>query len=264
MKMIKTIATGALLVGGAVTTTTVSANTERYEGTYQMEAACETAVLSAGIGFAMLSPAVVEDGVEFDAIEESVVASISMSCENQILDAADVEAYRQEVSQVCQDLEIGDSDPVERAAFCEGLAIDAVESLQAASNYFMSEVIDTVQVSINNDGWLGGLGSMDYVFSDGRTEQRGPNVYVSNGGSFRRGSASEAETPNPLGCFNTHLMSMAGNMDVSDAFPGGARLRTTTDVLDGVVCPVPNPFGGDIVVGAYGYHIKLRQVGDRL
>jgi len=59
----------------------------------------------------------------------------------------------------------------------------------------MADRINTIDIDIHNDYWLGGLGEMDYTFEDGSSETRGPNVYVTNSGKFRRGIVDDPDTP---------------------------------------------------------------------
>ncbi|OUS25249.1 hypothetical protein A9Q99_21895 [Gammaproteobacteria bacterium 45_16_T64] len=260
MKINTTLASAALLVGSATIALNANANTERYEGLYVMEAGCSSMELAAGIGYAVVESS---GDATFDSVGQSVTQNISIDCTSGQLDQTEVESYREQASALCQGIVILNADPVAREEYCDDLAEDAVASLQSVADYFAQTLITDVQVTINSDGWLGGLGSMDYTYADGTTEHRGDKVWVSNTGWFFRATSGATQTPNPLNCPSTHVGGLVGNMDLSSAFGGGSRLYTSYELFDGVLCPVADIINGELLLAAYGYDVKIKQVGDR-
>lgn len=262
MNTIKTLGLGTLLIGTIATSLDVSANTVRYEGLYQMDPGCKSITLQAGIGYGIIDPTVDLGSLTIDTIGQTHTQSITMSCEDATLDEAEVIRYQEEASKACKGLVIPGKTADERAEFCDDLAVGAVDSLRVIADYFLSELVYSIDVDIVADSWFGGTGSMFYTFDDGRNEYRRP--FVANNGWFYRGITGNPDTPNPLGCPTTRIGTMTGNMDLSSGFPGGARMYTNTNIADGVVCPVADIFNQQIVVAAYGFTINIKQQGDRL
>jgi len=264
MDIKKTIYVSSLLVSAFATSTNANANAAPFEGVYVMNPGCTSVSLTAGIGYAVVDPVVGANGISFGSIGEQVSQTITLDCETATIDESEVAAYEAAASAACQGLTIPWQTPEERAEYCDALAEDAVDSIGLVVDYFLAELVYSIDVDIVNDYWIGGLGQMDYVFANGTTEHRGPNVAVWNSGRFYRGFEASADTPNPLGCPSTRLGRMDANMDRSSSFGGGARMYLDTNIVDGVVCPAADIVGGNLLFVGYGFAINIKQQGDRL
>ncbi|MCG8668970.1 MAG: hypothetical protein MI867_06120 [Pseudomonadales bacterium] len=260
----KAVILGTALLGAAALSNTANAGATKYEGLYVMEPGCTSVTLTAGIGYAVIEPNANVGELTFDSVGQGESQSITLSCDDATIDPTEVEAFAEKASATCQGLSIPWQSDAQREEYCDDLALQAVDSVNAIAGYFLSELVYSMDVDILRDYWIGGLGQMDYVFVDGDTEHRGPNVAVWNNGRFYRGFGHEADTPNPLNCpVNERVGKMDANIDLSSAFGGGARMYLSTNIVDGVVCPVINPFEGQLVVAAYGFAINIKQQGDR-
>lgn len=254
---------GILFAGAAGLSTNVSANTVKYEGHYVMGDECQFTV-TAGMGFVTMAVSTSEDEVNAEGVDNLVEETFSYTCDGLIIDDSEVLVYQQSVSDVCSGFVIPGVSQTQRDEYCDQLGADAVHFLSEAADYALRDMVDSVSLNIVNDYWVGGLGEMDYLFTDGTTDHRGPSVFVSNAGRYYRGYAEDGDLPNPseVFCKAQILGKMDTDIDLSSAFGGGARMHLDTNIIDGVACPVITTDAELLVVG-YGYVINIQQQGDR-
>ena len=263
MKQLTAACVGTALVIASGMSVNANANTVRYEGTYVMEQGCTSFSVGAGIGLVTIDPTVQSGEITFDAVEQSVARSFTISCDTLTIDQAEVEAFENDVEAFCNGFQIPWQTQAQREEFCAEFSVGAVESLQDVSDYLLQQLVHSVDVDILNDTWIGGFGEMDYLFVNGTTEHRGPNVWVWNSGRYYRGFTADADTPNPIGCPSQMVARTDVDMDLSSSFGGGARMYLDTTIIDGVACPVADLVNGNVLIAGYGFNINIKQKGDR-
>jgi len=253
---------GTLLAAATGFSVHANAYTTKFEGNYVMEPGCNSVTLTAGFGVVAIDPDVDPGSLTINATDLAAVQQLTLTCDVITLDPAEVDSFKTKAKAVCMGFKVSVS-PAKQEEVCDLLVNTAVDVAQGTSDYFLQQQVDSVDVNILNDSWAGGFGEMDYVFTNGHTEHRGPYVFVANNGRFRRGWASDTDLPNPLNCPASILGNMNANVDLSSSFGGGARIYLDTAIGDGVACAVPDVIDGKLLVGAYGFAIDIKQQGDR-